>query len=287
MLKGAQRLLELWRDTFHPDASRERLAIAFAMIAGGSALALMGVALVGLGDLFLPRPHWLRELGFIAAAGGLPLFLYGFVVGMPTRTWVTALSVTGLTGVAVGVGLFSWLYPDQWYLTLRQPNVYAIGPYLFGVSALAASAAAELALTMAETVVPAGARVDDEDLTRPVTDEEIAQDLAWADRQGWSWGGIRDTGIEANVRLKDDVGPLRFQGRGKRVIKEAEATREPLIAAEALSALRGTKKPDTDTAVNDQVAFLKELKAQQAERQAAQQESIWWKLTHPGEWFRG
>ncbi len=286
MVQTVKRLLEAWRERVHPAASGEQVAIAFALLGGGAVLAVMGVLLVALGDTVLTRPSWLREVGFSAAATGLPLFLLGLVVGLPSRRWVAALSTLGTACVAVGVGAFVYLYPDAWYLTIQGSTAAAIGFYLFGVSALAASSAAELANYFVQRAQgTAGSEAIDEN--RPVTDAEIYDDLRWADKQGWSWGGIRGGRSEQSVTLKDDIGPVGFSGRGKRFILEEEGIEQPAQAVQALQALRGTKKPTTDSDVDNQVAYLKELKSKQASRQEARQESFWWKLTHPIQWLRG
>lgn len=280
-----QHLLAYWRERIHPAASREQVAIAFALVTGGAALAVMGVLAVSLGDALLPRPSWLREVGFIAAAGGLPLFLLGLIVALPTRAWLVALSGLGTGSALGGVALFSLWYPNQWYLTVQAPNGYAIGLYMVGVALLAATAAAELATyfvqrAQATTGTSGEAR-------REVTDAEIMKDLDWASQQGWSWGGTREGEVDATIRLKDDVGPLSFKGRGKRYKLEQEGAETTEAGVQALHALRGTKKPTTDADVDDQVAYLKQLQARKAEQQRAERDSWSWKLLHPIQWLRG
>lgn len=284
MLDNARQMLEAWRERLHPEASREQVALALGLAAGGAVLALFGVLTVALGDFVLPRGSWLRELGFLAAAGGLPIFLTGLVVGLPARLWTKAIAAVGLAGITVGLGLFSLWYPDQWHLTVQTPNIYAIVAYMAGISLLAAAASAQLATYFVEQA--RGTGQTDED-GRPVTDEEIADDIAWAENQGWSWGGIRKSGVNAEIQLKPDAARLKFKGMGARVYAEQESAEQALQAVSALSSLRGKKDPTTDAAVGDQVANLKQLKQRQASQEAAKRETWGWKLTHPIQWLRG
>lgn len=283
MMVSFPDLLETWRSRIHPAATREQVAGAFALLAGGAVLAVLGVLVVTLGDFLLPRPSWIREVGFVAAAGGLAWFLVGFVVALPARLWLRALSATGLVVAWTGIAIFAFLYPDRWLLTAQAPNVYAIGAYLGGASMLAAAASGAVASYFIERATPAGEAASE----RAVTDEEIAADLAWAEEQGWSWGGIREGRPDVSIRLKNETGPIRFKGRGKRVHKEMEAAQPEIAAVEALASLRGRKKDSTDSDVADQVSYLRELKQRKAAEEAAQRESWAWRLAHPIEWLKG
>lgn len=281
MAQLTTRLLEGWRSRFHPAASRQQLSIAFALLAGGAALAVLGVVVVWLGDTVLARPSWLRELGFVAAAAGLPVFLGGLVAGLPIEPWTAALGLLGFGASVAGIAIFSLLYPERWYLQVQAPNTYAIGSYLLGVSLEAAAASAALASSFVERY-----STEEEGTQGPpeVSDAEVESDLAWASRQGWSWGGIPRGQDAADIQLElEDEEPTVVHGtglQGRRRAEPAEATEE---AAVALSGLRGQRPREEETGVADQTQQLRSLKRTDGEQRSR---SLWWKIRHPWRWLR-
>lgn len=283
MLHARERLLEAWRQRIHPAASRQQVAIAFALLAGGAVLAVLGVLVVSLGDAVLARPSWIREVGFIAAAGGLPVFLTGLIAGLPTRGWIAGLGLVGLAGSVAGVGIFSALYPQDWFLQVRAPNTYAIGSYLIGVSLQAAAASASVASSFVERH---GSDQPQPEGPPEVSDEEVAGDLAWAARQDWSWGGIPNSqsGIEIQLR-DDDPDRATFLGGGAQVQREVLTAEDTARAASRLSGMRGKQSQRTEGAVSDQASRLRDLK-REAEAGGARDRSFWWKLRHPLRWLR-
>jgi len=276
---AARRVLGLWRDRIHPSASGEQVAVAFALLGGGLVAAIGGVLVVVLGDLLLALPFLTRELGIVAAALGLPLFLLGLVVALPARLWLRATSGAGMLLAAVGIALFSLWYPAQWSLTIEGRNLWAIGTYLAGVSLLSSGAVAATANSFIHRV-RGGAQEDDDE--RGVTREEIDQDLKDAARQGWSWGGIRQGQPKVQIVLKNDIEPLELKGRGQVArLVGTPSSEADVQAAGALSKLRGRKKEATSAAVDSQVGSLRQLKAKKAAAEAARRRSWRWRLLHP------
>lgn len=270
------RILDSWRARVHPAASRERVAAAFALIAGGTVLALSGVLVVVFGDTLLPRPSWLREMGFVAAAAGLPVFLAGLVAGLPSRPWITLLAGLGLAASFAGVGIFAALYPDRWYLTVQTPNTYALGAYLVGVTSLAASATGSLGSSIVNRRAQAGE--DETARTDPITEEEILEDLEWSRDQGWSWGGVRRRREGVKVQLKPEEEQARFVGRGEPVVLEVDEDPQTTEAVQTLANLQGKKEPSAGEGVSNQASQLKQLKARRrADRE--QENTLWDRLT--------
>lgn len=269
------RLLDAWRARVHPAASRERVAAAFALIAGGTVLAVLGVLAVVFGDTLMSRPSWVRETGFVAAAAGLPLFLTGLVAGLPSRPWITGLAAVGLVASFVGIGIFAMLYPDRWYLTVQTPNTYALGAYLVGVSALSASATGSLG----SSIVDRRQETDGEDPGRqdPITEEEIRRDLEWSREQGWNWGGVRQRREGVKVQLKPEEERTDFVGDAQPFVLEVDNDPQTAEAVQTLSNLQGKKEPSTGTGVSDQAGQLKQLKTQQR-AEAEQDTTLWDKL---------
>lgn len=279
------RVVAFWRSRVHPAASGEQVAAAFAFVAGGAVLGVLGVIVVVLGDAFVPRPSWIRQVGFMAAAGGLPLFLTGLVIGLPSRLWINVLTVVGMGASVVGIGIFAVLYPERWHVTVQAPNAYALGAYLVGVSASAASSMGALGSYLVERARPA---VGKKPARGEVSDEAIREDLEWASKQGWGWGGVkRDSRRDVNVRLKAEEEQVDFLSRGRPFVMERREDPTTAKAVRALSNLRGTKKPSTGSDVEDQVGHLKRLQREQREAKAKRRASFWWKLTHPLAWWRG
>lgn len=279
-------LLDLWRARIHPAASRQQVAAAFALVAGGVVLAILGVLVVSVGDVFLSRPSWLREVGFMAAASGLPVFLMGLLVGLPSSSWVKGMGVAGLLASLAGIAIFGVLYPDRWHVTVQTPNAYALGAYLLGVSALAASATAALASHMIERARSSVSQSDPGE-PDPVTEEEIQADLAWASEQGWDWGGVPQRREDTRVQLKPEDEAVSFAGGGDRFVLEETSDPQTEEAVQALTRLRGTKDQATDEAVGDQVGHLRRLQEQKRAEEEAKRSSLWWKLRHPIQWWRG
>lgn len=287
MSRGAVQLVRQWLEHLNPEASDERMAIAFATLTGGAVLSILGVLVVAFGDLVLPRPSWIREMGFVAAAGGLPVFLTGLTLALPSRWWERALVAGGLVSTAGAIVMFSLLYPHQWHITVQTPNGYAIGLYLLGTTFLAAGTAGCLGTYLAESVRGAaakGARGADQ---REYTDEEIRRDLLWAEEQGWSWGGVRQGQVDVELRLKEDVEPIEFKGLGPAFLEHQEREEASVTSAKALTNLQGIQPERTDTDVEDQVGHLKQLRQAKRQEEQARRESWAWKLTHPFQWLGG
>lgn len=286
---GAERL-RAWRDRLNPDASSSRVGAGFGAIAGGTVLAVLGVSLVVLNDLaLLTRPSWLRELGFVAAATGLPLFLFGISVTLPS-SWPERGTVgTGSLLVAAGVIAFSVWYPHNWHLTVQAPNGYAIGSYLVGVTLISAGASSCLARHLVNSVRPVHREAAEKE-GHEWTDEDIQADIRWAEEQGYTWGGIPDSQPQTEITLESEVGAIEFKGRGQQVLVSEEAGQTSLQGSQRLSAMRGRmeeKRSSTDSDVEAQVGDLKQLKAMKRRKEQEKRQSLAWKLRHPIKWLRG
>ncbi len=288
MSEGSVSFIERWRAHLNPEASDERMAITLSLVVGGAVLSMFGVLLVALGDTVLTRPSWLRELGFAATASGLPVFLVGVGFALPSRWWQRSLVGVGLLFSAIAVGLFAWLYPDQWHLTVQTPNGYAIGSYLIGVTFIAAGTAGAVGAYLIERMQLSDPEAQAE--AREISEEEIEADLEWAARQGWSWGGVRPGRPDVNLVLSEEHETIEFLGQADPVITDKEFTDQDVLAAKALTSLRGrsaSKRNATDSGVEDQVDFLKQLKQQKASAEAAERDSLWWKVKHPIQAIKG
>lgn len=286
MSRGAAQVVRSLWNRLNPEASDQRMAIAFATLAGGAVLGLLGVLIVAFGDLVLPRPSWIRELGFAAAAAGLPVFLTGLAAALPSRWWERALVAAGLALTAVGVGLFAWWYPDQWHLTVQAPNGYAIGSYLIGTTFLAAGTAGCLGTYLIERAEGAS-QAAAEGAQREVSEEEIMEDIRWAEKQGWTWGGVREDQVDVELRLQEEVEPIQFKGQGAQFLEAEEHSEPDVQNARALSNLKGIQPQRTDDDVGSQVGHLKQLKQAKREEERRKRESWSWKLTHPFQWLGG
>lgn len=286
MSRGAVNVIRKWWNRLNPEASSQRMALAFAVLAGGAVLALLGVIVVAFGDLVLPRPSWIRELGFLAAAGGLPVFLTGLAIALPSRWWERTLVAGGLIACAGAVLLFAILYPDRWHLTVQTPNVYAIGSYLFGMTMLASGTAGCLGTYIIESA-EARQRIAEQERQRSYSDEEIMADLRWAEKQGWSWGGVRTGKVDEQLVLKEEVEAIEFKGLGPGYHETVEAGQADVGNAKALANLQGVQPQRTDEDVHSQVGNLKELQRRKREEEAKRRESWTWKLTHPLQWLGG
>jgi hypothetical protein len=289
MSRGAVRLVRRWFERLNPDASDERMALAFSLLAGGAVLSLLGVLVVVAGDLSLPGSYGARQLGFAAAAAGLPVFLTGIATALPSSWWERALVAAGLALTAGAVGLFTYLYPDQWHLTVRTPNGYAIGLYVAGSALVSAGTAGCLGTYLTERARGAARAGEGEDERRTYSDEEIRADLRWAEEQGWNWGGVRESSVDAELRLKEDVEPMQIKGNlGQELLEEHDSTEEAVTAARSLTNLRGVQpertEPDT---LEDQVGDLKALRRRKRDERREQRQSWGWRLRHPIRWLRG
>lgn len=288
MPEGEAPLVRRWFESINPEASDQRLAFAFATLVGGAVLAILGVVIVAASDLALARPSWLRGLGFGSAAAGLPIFLSGLVMALPSKWWERALVTAGLVLTGGAVGLFAYLYPDQWHVTVHTPNGYAIGMYLSGITTISAGTAGALGTYLTERVRGASqqTRADEQ---RSYSDEEIRADMRWAEEQGWTWGGIRKDKVDVELKLKEDIDPLTISGNlGAKLLEEHETTEDAVRAASSLTGLKGiqpTRTDDDDLVA--QVGDLKALREQKRRHQEAQRESWAWRLSHPIEWLRG
>lgn len=286
---GAERL-RAWRDRLNPEASSSRIGAGFGAIAAGTMLAVLGVALVVLNDLaLLTRPSWLRELGFVAAASGLPLFLAGISVTLPS-SWIERGTVgTGSLLVAAGVIAFSVWYPHNWHLTVQAPNGYAIGGYLAGITLISAGTSSCLARHLVNSVRPVHKEAAEKEDGHEWTDEEIRADIRWAEDQGWNWGGVREDKVDVTLRLKEDVEPMEIKGNfGQKMLEEHGSTEEAVQAAHSLTNLRGVQpqRAEKDT-LEDQVGDLKKLRARKRKQREKKRQSWSWRLRHPFKWIFG
>lgn len=262
------------------------MAIAFATLSGGAVLSILGVIVVAFGDLVLPRPSWIRELGFVAAAGGLPVFLTGLTAALPSRWWQRTLVAGGVISAAGGIVMFSLLYPHQWHITVQTPNGYAIGLYLAGMTMLSAGTAGSLGTYLTERVQGAVSHAEGE-RQRDYSEEEILADLRWAEEQGWNWGGVRKSGVDVELRLKESVEPIEFKGRGAQFLESHEEDAASAGPAKALTNLKGIQPTRTDSDVDAQVGNLKQLKERKRAKEQTKRDSWVWKLTHPLKWLTG
>jgi hypothetical protein len=288
---GAERL-RAWRDRLNPEASSSRIGAGFGAIAGGTVLAVLGVALVVMNDLaLLTRPSWLRELGFVAAASGLPLFLVGISVTLPS-SWLERGTVgTGSLLVAGGVIAFSVWYPHNWHLTVQAPNGYAIASYLAGITAISAGTSSCLARHLVNSVRPVHKEAAERDESREWSDEEIRKDIRWAENQGYTWGGIPENQPQTEITLESSVESVEFKGRGDQFLVSEENLQTSEEGSQRLKAMRGHMEEDRtrvdDGTMDQQVSDLKQLKARKRQEQREKRSSLTWKLKHPIQWLRG
>lgn len=253
-------------------------------------LAVLGVGLVVLNDLALPRPSWLREVGFVAAAAGLPLFLMGLAVTLRSTRLERAAVGIGSLLVAGGVTAFSYWYPDAWHLTVQAPNGYAIAGYLFGVTIISAGTSSCLARHLVEAARPRQARAEGDE-KREWTDEDIRKDLQWAKEQGYTWGGVPESQPQTEITLEKEVESIEFKGRGQQFMVSEEAAHTSEEGSQRLKAMRGRMEEDRTRVdpgtVDDQVGHLKQLKQQKREEERQKRQSWSWRLRHPIQWIRG
>lgn len=288
---GAERL-RAWRDRLNPEASSSRIGAGFGAIAAGTMLAVLGVALVVLNDLaLLTRPSWLRELGFVAAASGLPLFLAGISVTLPS-SWIERGTVgTGSLLVAGGVIAFSVWYPHNWHLTVQAPNGYAIGGYLAGITMISAGTASCLARHLVNSVRPIHKEAAEKKEGHEWTDEEIRSDIRWAEQQGYTWGGIPENQPQTEITLESSVETVEFKGRGEQYLVSEEALHTSEEGSQRLKAMRGRMDEDRTRVdqgtMDEQVGHLKQLKQRKRAEERDKRSSLGWKLTHPIRWLRG
>lgn len=287
MSRGAAQVIRHWWNRLNPEASNQRMAFAFAVLAGGAVMAVLGVIVVAFGDLVLPRPSWIRELGFVAAAGGLPVFLAGLAVALPSRWWERTLIASGLIACGGALALFVLLYPHQWHLTVQTPNGYAIGSYVLGMSFMAAGTAGCLGTYLVEKAEAATAAESKRE-QREYTDEEIMSDIRWAEKQGWGWGGVRSGMVDEELHIQEEVEAIQFLGKGPDVIQTTEAGEMDVTNARALANMRGVQPKDTDDdTLDSQVGNLKQLRQKKRAEEQQKRESWTWKLTHPFQWLGG
>lgn len=285
---GARRLREL-RDRLNPDASSSRVGAGFASVAGGLVLAILGVGLVVLNDLALPRPSWLREVGFVSAAAGLPLFLMGLAVTLPSTRLERVGVGLGSLLVAASVTAFAAWYPEGWHLTVQAPNGYAIGGYLIGITLVSAGTASCLARHIVSTAAP-GQRARESGEGREWTGEDVREDLRWAEEQGYTWGGIPDGQPASEITLEKEVEAVEFQGQAPQFLVTEEEAEEPQRSSRRLRALQGRMDDDrsrVDSDVHEQVGDLAELQRRKREQRRERRQSWSWRLRHPIRWLRG
>jgi len=267
------------------------MAIAFAVVAGGLALAVLGVGIVALSDTALERPSWLREVGFVAASAGLPLFLMGLAAALPSNRLERATVGVGSLLAAASIVAFSYWYPNAWHLTVQAPNGYAIVGYLFGLTMISAGTSACIGTHLAHVARARGeaGKLEDEGPTEP-SEAEIRRDLEWAKRQGWTWGGVPENRPHAELTLEDATERLEFKGRGDRVLTEETSVEEDVQSAHSLKALQGRlneERTSTDDDVAAQVDDLKQFKSKQQKKREEQRNSWAWRIRHPLKWLSG
>lgn len=254
-------------------------------------LAVLGVALVVLNDTaLLTRPSWLRELGFVSAAAGLPLFLVGISVTLPS-SWIERGTVsTGSLLVAGGVIAFSVWYPHNWHLTVQAPNGYAIGAYLVGITAISGGTSSCLARHLVNSVRPVHKEAAADD-SREWTDEEIRSDIRWAEEQGYTWGGLPESQPQTEITLESSVDSVEFRGRGEQFLVSEEAVETSEEGSQRLKAMRGRMEDDRTRVdqgtMDEQVGHLKQLKERKRAEREEKRSSLGWKLKHPIQWLRG
>jgi hypothetical protein len=287
---GAERL-QAWRDRLNPEASSSRVGAGFGAIAAGTMLAILGVALVVLNDMaLLTRPSWLRELGFVAAASGLPLFFLGVTITLPSSMYErAAVGIGSLTGAA-GVIAFSVWYPHNWHLTVQAPNGYAIGSYLVGVTTLAGGTSSCLARHLVNSVRPVHKEQAETEEGREWSDEDVRADIRWAEKQGYTWGGIPDSQPQTEITLENQVEAVEFKGRGDQVLVSEESAQTSEEGSQRLKAMRGRMDEDRSRVdqgtMDEQVGHLKQLKAKKRREEQRKRQSLSWKLRHPLQWLR-
>lgn len=288
MPRGDAPLVRRWFESLNPEASDERMALAFATLVGGAVLAIAGVVIVALSDLALARPSWLRGLGFGSAAAGLPIFLSGLVLGLPSQWWERALVAFGFASTMVAVGIFAYLYPDQWHVTVHTPNGYAIGLYLMGITSISAGTAGSLGTYITEQMRSQAEQAKREQ-QRSYSDEEIREDIRWAEEQGWTWGGVRKDKVDVELKLKEEVEPLEIKGNlGSKLLEEHGSTEEAVQAAHSLTNMRGVQPTTTERdTLESQVGDLKALRQKKRKQQQLKRQSWAWRLKHPIQWLRG
>jgi hypothetical protein len=288
---GAERL-RAWRDRLNPEASSSRIGAGFGAIAAGVVLAVLGVALVVLNDTaLLTRPSWLRELGFVAAATGLPLFLAGISVTLPSSWFERGAVAIGSLLVGGGVIAFSVWYPHNWHLTVQAPNGYAIGAYLAGITTISAGTSSCLARHLVNSVRPVHKEAAEAEDGREWTDEDIRSDIRWAEQQGYTWGGLPENQPQTEITLESSVESVEFKGQGDQVLVSEEAAHTSEEGSQRLKAMRGRMNEDRtrvdDGTMDEQVGHLKQLKARKRAEEQEKRSSLGWKLRHPIQWLRG
>lgn len=286
---GADRLRAL-RERLNPEASSSRIGAGFAAIAGGIVLAVLGVGLVVLNDLALPRPSWLREVGFVSAAAGLPLFLMGLAITLRSTRLERATVVLASFLIAGSLTAFSFWYPDAWHLTVQAPNGYAIGGYLVGITVISAATSSCLARHLVDSARPVrGAEAEGDE--REWTDADIREDIRWAEEQGYTWGGVRKGRPGTEITLEREVAPIEFKGRGAQFLVSEEGVETSQEGSQRLKALQGRMDEDRTRVdpgtVDEQVGHLKQLKQRKRAEERERRNSWWWRLRHPIKWLRG
>lgn len=279
------RLLALYRRYVGEPEKETDVYLGFALFFGGIALGALGFVLfLGSSAVTAGSAYFwqLREIAITLAAAGLPAFMLGIVVLLPTSRRIRYGAAVGGVLCLVAIGVFIAVYPSNWNVpTGTDYSAQGIAVYAGGVTVLVAATGAALVghhLERARAEIAAQGADAGGDATTgttggsgtgsrsdSVSDEQIARDIDDAmSNVELSWGGVekRETKrLKLNTATDDvDVDRSGFD-------ESTANTARSESVDDAVAGLRklqgGEREQAASDGVDDQTNALRQLREQQ------------------------
>ncbi|MGM0591680.1 MAG: DUF7139 domain-containing protein [Halobacteriota archaeon] len=267
-----------WYERYIGDPETEDVYLGFALFFGGIALGGVGILIFLLSGVVTADPAFvyaLREIGFAAAAAGLPVALLGIVVLLPGDTRMTYAAVAGLVVCGAAVALFVATYPEQWNVGGGAGDYSAEGVAVYAVGLVAVVGSTAAALVGHQVERAAGGPVAteaDADAQETVTDEDVERDIEEAmSNVELSWGGVEKRDgkrLQLNTEVVDEVDRTGFENATAKTARANGGEVDDAVAG--LRQLRGEgNETASGSGTDDQTNALRELREQKRAEEAA------------------
>lgn len=277
-------LFGLYKQYIGEPGSETEVYLGFGVFFAGITCAVLGLALF-LGSTLR---YGLRQTGYFAVAQpayalgmmSVPLALLGIVLLLPVKRRMTVAAVSGIGIIAVAIGAFLFSYPDQWFEFGPRNTLAVVGTYAAGLSIVTAATGSALVghrveqvrVTDASREASETAGQDDPDDRLSEADIQSDIDEAMSDVE-YTWGGVEKQ-EHRSLTFTDD---FTDESAGN-IDTAAERTVDPQGTDDQVEGLKQLKGGETtvetsESDVTEQTAALNEIKNQQQQEAAEDQES--------------
>jgi hypothetical protein len=276
------RLLDLYRRYLGEPDQLSDVYVGFTLFFGGVTMAAVGVVVFLWSSTLPARPgiYWqLREIAISLAMLGLPAFMLGVVVLLPTDRRALIGSGVGAAVCLGAVGLFVANYPRNWNAPGADASATGVSVYAVGVvlatgavgAALVSNYIAQSGRTPQTAQAPDASSKADSAAEESVSESQVRADIDDAMSEAdLSWGGVEKDDTK-RLKIRTDEGDIDRSGFDATGANESRAAGSDVDAAvDGLQQLRGGKTDEaTGEGTDDQADALRQLR----ERQAAEDEA--------------